>query len=242
MSRNEILARESAGVRRLVATEPVEFRNSQDGTLTFSGYASVTEYPYEVYGGPEKGGWNETISRGAFKKTLAEGADVNFLLNHDGISMARTKSGTLTLLEDKTGLRAIAELDPENPSVLAIKSAVTRGDLDEMSFGFRVTRDEWFDERGEPSNKMVGTERRISEVNMNKGDVSVVNYGANPATSGGFRDLDIALMHHRAGKPLTDLERDILRDFAAGIDAANIEYSPSEAVVRRLALIDRLTA
>jgi HK97 family phage prohead protease len=229
MSRNEILARESAGVRRLVATEPVEFRNSQDGTLTFSGYASVTEYPYEVYGGPEKGGWNETISRGAFKKTLAEGADVNFLLNHDGISMARTKSGTLTLLEDKTGLRAIAELDPENPSVLAIKSAVTRGDLDEMSFGFRVTRDEWFDERGEPSNKMVGTERRISEVNMNKGDVSVVNYGANPATSGGFRNDTIrALFRMDAGQALTDEERALVRALAAGIDDVTPDVPPAE--------------
>jgi hypothetical protein len=50
-----------------------------------------------------------------------------------------------------------------------------RGDLDEMSFAFRVTRQEWNEDY---------TERWINEVNLSKGDVSIVNYGANPHTGG----------------------------------------------------------
>ena len=48
----------------------------------------MTEFAYYVYGGAPYG-WSETIKRGAFKKTLAEGADVNFLLNHEGMTLAR---------------------------------------------------------------------------------------------------------------------------------------------------------
>ena len=56
-----------------------------------------------------------------------------------------------------------------------MRSAVERGDLDEMSFAFRVTREKWneaFDRRW------------INEVDLSKGDVSLVNYGANPTTGG----------------------------------------------------------
>jgi HK97 family phage prohead protease len=226
MNRSDILQLEGGLARRMVATEPVEFRANVEGGLQFAGYASVTDYQYTVYGGPPYG-WNETISRGAFKKTLAEDADVNFLVNHEGISLARTKSGTLTLLEDKVGLKALADLDPENPDVLRLRSAIQRGDVDEMSFGFRVTRDEWFDEEGNQSNSAVGTERKITEVNLNKGDVSAVNYGANDATSGSFRDIDRALAELRCGHALSDEQRALIRTLAEAIE----ETTPPEPVV-----------
>lgn len=226
MNRTEILHLEGGLARRMVATEPVEFRANEEGGLRFAGYASVTNYQYTVYGGPPYG-WNETIARGAFKKTLAEDADVNFLINHEGISLARTKSGTLTLLEDKVGLRALADLDPENPDVIRLRSAISRGDVDEMSFGFRVTRDEWLDDEGQPSNEMLGTERRITEVNLNKGDVSAVNYGANDATSGAFRDIDRALAELRCGHALTDEQRKLIRSLAEAIE----ETTPPEPQV-----------
>lgn len=238
MNRTDILQLEGGTARRMVATEPVEFRANAEGGLQFAGYASVTDYSYTVYGGPPYG-WNETISRGAFKKTLAEGADVNFLINHDGMSLARTKSGTLTLLEDKVGLRALADLDPENPDVIRLRSAIKRGDVDEMSFGFRVNRDEWFDGEGNVSNEMLGTERRITEVNLNKGDVSAVNYGANDATSGAFRDIDRALAELRCGHALTDEQRSLIRTLAEAIE----ETTPPEAqvpstVLARLQLLE----
>jgi HK97 family phage prohead protease len=170
--------------RRTNRVPPLVMRAASDGapTLRFEGYASVTERAYDVYGGPPFG-WSETIARGAFAKTLNENPDVVFLVNHDGLPMARTLSGTLELEEDKTGLRAVAPaLDPEDRDVQWIAPKMARGDLDEMSFAFRVSRQEWNEDY---------TDRRITEVNMSRGDVSIVRYGANPATSGTLRHADL---------------------------------------------------
>jgi HK97 family phage prohead protease len=101
--------------------------------------------------------------------------DVVFLLNHEGMSLARTKPQTLKLVEDGIGLHSEAKLDPINPHVIALRSAVERGDIDEMSFAFRVMSQTW-DESYE--------DRTINEVNIHHGDVSAVNFGANPYTAG----------------------------------------------------------
>lgn len=163
--------------RRSTPFQGVELRAAPDGTggdtLTFTGYASVTEQGYEMedWLGP----YTEVVRSGAFTKTLAEGADVPFLVNHGGLTLARTKSGTLKLAEDSTGLHTEASLDPSSPHVQALRSAMDRGDVDEMSFAFWVTRQQWspdFDQRD------------ILEVSLNKGDVSIVNFGANPNTAG----------------------------------------------------------
>lgn len=157
--------------------EGLELRETPDGSggnlLRFRGYASVTESPYEMQ--DMLGDYTEVIRRGAFTKTLAEGADVPFKVNHAGLTLARTKSGTMRLSEDSTGLHVEADLDPRSPSVRDLQVAMERGDVDEMSFGFQVTRQQWSPD---------WTQRDITEVNLNKGDVSAVNYGANPATSG----------------------------------------------------------
>jgi HK97 family phage prohead protease len=39
---------------------------------------------------------DEVVRSSAFNKTLAERDDVRLLVNHDGVPLARTKSGTLT--------------------------------------------------------------------------------------------------------------------------------------------------
>jgi HK97 family phage prohead protease len=163
--------------RRWMPFRDVELRAVPDGTggdvLTFTGYACVTEVGYEMQ--DWLGPYTEVVRQGSFTKTLSEGADVPFLINHGGMTLARTKSGTMTLAEDSTGLLTEARLDPANPDVQSLQSAMARGDMDEMSFAFWVTRQQWspdFDQRD------------ILEVNLNKGDVSVVNYGANPNTAG----------------------------------------------------------
>lgn len=220
MNRESLLDLESTRSRRVWSDRPVELRRDAGGkTLTFDGYASITENAYTVYGGPPYG-WNETIAEGAFKKTLSERADVSFLINHGGMSLARTKSGTLKLSEDGTGLRAIASLDPNNSAVRDLQSAIERRDVDEMSFGFRVVKDEWTDSRGEPASSMDGVNRRILEINLNKGDVSAVNYGANPATSGGFRDVDVALAELRAGRPLDEEQAKMIRTLVTTLDGS----------------------
>lgn len=219
MNREFFLDLDSARAHRAVPTSerPIEVRASESGDkLTWDGYGSVTGHSYSVFGGPPYG-WNETVQRGSFKRTLLNNADVSFLINHEGISLARTRSGTLTLMEDDIGLRNVAELDMRMSAVNDLAVANERGDVNEQSIGFRVVADEWTDENGEPSNRMVGTERAITEINMNKGDVSAVNYGANDAAGGGFRDLDIALSELRAGKALSDEQRALIRSLADAI-------------------------
>jgi uncharacterized protein len=149
-----------------------EVRANDDGTFAIEGYASTTEVPYDVAGGPAAGGWSEVIARGAFSKALAERDDVRLLINHDGVPIARSKSGTMTLTADEVGLHVrVDDLDMRNPSVQELRSAMERGDIDEMSFAFRATRQEW---NGDYS------ERRITEVRLF--DVSIVTYPANAAT------------------------------------------------------------
>lgn len=140
-------------------------------SLHFRGYASVTETPYDMWDfwGP----YIETIASTAFDQTLADGADVAFLLNHGGMTLARTSSGTLTLAADDTGLLTDADLDPQNSVVRDLMSGVRRGDLSEMSFAFRIVRGSWSPDY---------TAYRIEQVDMDRGDVSVVNYGANSDT------------------------------------------------------------
>jgi HK97 family phage prohead protease len=179
------------GVRETRAVPMAGFtlREAPNGTgganLTFEGYASVTcssidddSHSYEMQDliGP----YRESIIRGAFGKTLAEGADVAFLVNHEGVSMARTKPGTLQLSEDSTGLHVAASLNPSRPDVQILRAAIEDGALDEMSFAFRVVRQDW----SYAEDNGVEDRRYIREVNLDKGDVSAVNYGASPHTGG----------------------------------------------------------
>jgi HK97 family phage prohead protease len=197
-ARRGVVEKRSVSIRELDSLVSVPDGTGGE-TLKFRGYASVTDTPYAM--SDWLGDYEETIRSGSFGKTLAEGADVPFKVNHDGLTLARTKSGTMRLAEDSTGLHVEADLDPANPDVRSLQSAMSRGDVDEMSFGFRVVRQEWSPDY---------LARTITEVNLNKGDVSVVNYGANPHTSGlaSLRGLDSA-----------DWTEDELREALARLEA-----------------------
>ncbi|MFB7736173.1 HK97 family phage prohead protease [Streptomyces sp. NPDC056112] len=158
--------------RRGIASGQFELR-TQGGQLLLTGYASVFGKPYDVYGGPPMG-WSEEVDPKAFDVTLGARADTHLLINHGGMPLARTKSGTLKLSTDSTGLHVEAGLDPSDPDVMRLVPKMNRKDMDEMSFGFRVKSDEWNEDY---------TQRKLLEVSLHKGDVSVVNFGANPATS-----------------------------------------------------------
>ena len=158
----------------------IELRSGKSsGTVTLSGYACVTGVPYTVY--DWLGEYQETVSRGAFAKTLAEHDDVRLLYDHDGIPLARTRSGTLDLDEDEKGLHCEAELDESSPLVQQITSAMRRRDLDQMSFAFQVMRQEW---NGDYSQRFINEAKLF--------DVSVVKYPANEATSASLRSLSPA--------------------------------------------------
>jgi HK97 family phage prohead protease len=154
----------------------IELREVPNGTggtkLEFDGYACITEASYPM--ADMFGQYDETIVTGAFARTLAEGPDVAFLVNHEGLSLARTKAGTLRLAEDLIGpgLHSGADLDPRSMAVQELRLAVESGNLDQMSFAFRVFTggNHWNDDY---------TERHITAVNLHRGDVSAVNFGAN---------------------------------------------------------------
>lgn len=163
----------------------LEVRTADTGKVTFEGIASVVDTPYVVR--DMFGEFSETIARGAFNRTLKQKADVRLLVNHEGVPLARTKSGTLRL-DATPHLRAGAELDPANPTVQEVRSAMERGDLDQMSIGFRVRDQKWNEDY---------TERQITEVELF--DVSVVTYPASPTTSATLRAIDELLAAFPAG-------------------------------------------
>lgn len=149
---------------RRVAYTNLEVRAEGDGA-TLIGYAAVWDSPSEPLP------WVEYVKRGAFSKTLNDGADVRLLVDHEGVPLARTRSGTLKLTEDDRGLRTEATLDPSNPDAARLMSALRRGDVSQMSFMFRVVKDAWNTDR---------TSRELREVQLF--DVSVVTFPAYEAT------------------------------------------------------------
>lgn len=150
--------------KRSIAYSNLEVRAENDGR-TLVGYAAVWDSPSEPMP------FTEYVRRGAFAKTLNDGADVRLLIDHEGVPLARTSSGTLALEEDERGLRAEAELDPMNPDAARIISALKRGDLSQMSFAFRTIKDSWNTDR---------SVRELREVQLY--DVSVVTFPAYEET------------------------------------------------------------
>ena len=229
--RRERAARlEGVNETRKFAASDVEVRETSDGSLRFTGYASITERAYEV------GDFEETIARGAFKRTLSESPDVVLLLNHDGLPLARTKSGTLTLSEDARGLRVDADLNPNDPDVQRVRPKLERGDVDEMSFAFRATDQEWNEDY---------SQRLIRGVTIHKGDVSIVTYGANDASTGGLvglmRAAESALMEARAGKTLSAKSRSEIEGAITNLQALldgsdKVETDPTPVEVAQEAL------
>ena len=73
-------------------SEPVELRQEDNGPIRVAGYAAVFNQETNI-----GGYFTETIAPGAFTSALGRGDDVVFLVNHDGLPLARTRSGTLRL-------------------------------------------------------------------------------------------------------------------------------------------------
>lgn len=143
-------------IERRAAKAELELRETADG-VSLRGYAAIFDSVSH----------DEVVRRGAFNKTLAERDDVRLLVNHDGVPIARSTSGTLTVGTDDRGLWVQASLDPANPTAAELISAMQRGDIDQMSFAFvdRTPREQRVDDDGV---------RNIREVQLF--DVSVVTF------------------------------------------------------------------
>jgi len=85
-------------------------------------------------------GTTEIIGRTAFKKTLADGAEVRALWNHNDTHIpGSTKSGTLTLENTDGGLVCRCEL-PKTSYADDLYEVIGRGDVTTMSFGFTAVK------------------------------------------------------------------------------------------------------
>lgn len=125
--------------------------------------------------------FDEIIAPTALEKT--DMRDVRLFVNHDldKIALARSKNGnansTMSFVIDGEGVHMRAKLDIENNAeARALYSAIERGDVDGMSFGFRVRGEEWSDIDSEVPT------RTITDISILH-EVSVVNYPAYPQTS-----------------------------------------------------------
>jgi len=174
--------------RRTFTVRDIEARQADDGTMRMAGYAAVfneASVPLPFI---------EKIAPGAFRKTLSETPDVRLLVNHEGLPMARTKNGTMRLSEDERGLFFEAEL-ANTQEARDLYTLVERGDVDQMSFAFRVIRQNWSKDR---------SERTLTEVSLADGDVSIVTYPAYPATSVEAREaIKRAMNEIKAGREIT---------------------------------------
>lgn len=148
------------------------------------GQASAYGQLYEMWDifGPYK----EGVRAGAGADSLAAKPDVAFLVNHRGMTMARTveREGRLPSLELSEGdsLDYHAYLNPRRQDVRDLIEAINDGHITESSFAFRIEEGVWNDDF---------TEYWIERYDINRGDVSAVNYGANPYTSVAARSREI---------------------------------------------------
>lgn len=130
---------------------PFEVRQEGDGgKVILRGHAAVFNrqtvlVPADAWfkGSPEI---REVIEPGAFTKTLAE-RDVRAIWNHNtDIVLGRKENKTLRLWENETGLAN--EIEPPDTALVRdmVIAPIQRGDVDQMSFGFRIVREKVIEE------------------------------------------------------------------------------------------------
>ena len=144
----------------------VEFRVDEGGVIR--GHAAV----FNKLSLPIFDMFQERVLPGAFSEAIGS-SDVKALWNHDSnIILGRNKSGTLELSEDGVGLK-VRITPPEWAS--GHVETIKRGDVSQMSFGFRVEQENWIHEKGQMSI------RELVRINP-LFDVSPVTYPAYPQT------------------------------------------------------------
>ena len=213
--------------------EGLEVRsNTKTDEILISGTPIVYERDYTVT--DALGTFTERMAPGVAQDVLSK-ADVRFLFNHDGLPLARTTSGTMTLQDSDSELRFTAALDARQQLANDLAIAIERGDVSQMSCGFIVAQDEWSEDWEDR------TIQRFADLL----DVSAVTYPASPTTTIGIAQrmalaapvesrarIRKAYVDLRAGKVLSSANQDkilgavgTLHDVlaGAGVDLSNID-------------------
>ncbi|MEC0282320.1 HK97 family phage prohead protease [Terribacillus saccharophilus] len=145
-------------------------------SVVIEGYAAVFNSPTMIgdY-------FEEVIMPGAFAKAITSNNDVRALFNHDwNHVLGRTKSGTLRLYEDERGLKFEVDL-PNSSFAKDFAESLDRGDIDQCSFGFYPTGEEW-DYAAEPAK------RKLHDLELF--EVSVVSIPA-------YEDTEVSLVRSK---------------------------------------------
>lgn len=176
--------------KRVVAVE-MEVREVEGEPGRIEGYAAVfNSLSVELWG------FREMIEPGAFTETLASGPDVRATIDHQGglMTLGRTRNGTLSLAQDERGLRVVI-VPPDTQAGRDALTLVKRGDVNQMSFMFRVKDEAWVKEENELPL------RRLRAIDLEDGDVSIVTYPAYPETSAEARSRAESLGENRPAEP-----------------------------------------
>jgi len=146
----------------------------------------------------ELGGFREIIAEGAFDGRLND--DVRFLINHDGLPLARTTNGTLRLTTDERGLKYEAKV--ANTSLgRDLIELMRNGTINQSSFAFVVEDDSWEVRDG----VNVRTINKVSRLY----DVSAVTYPAYEEASVALRSMEAWQKEEEEKKMQENLEKEM---------------------------------
>lgn len=177
----------------------LEIRNLNE----ISGYDSsnVVEGYALKFGTPsEDMGFIETIDKRALEGV--DLSDVRLFLQHDENKLlARTKSDTLKLNIDETGLHFRALL-PDTTLGRDTMEMVRRGDLSNCSFGFTVAKDSW--------SKVDGVNKRSIDKIKRMFEISLVSIPAYSDTDVAVAKRSLANAELEHAKATLQLEVDLL--------------------------------
>jgi hypothetical protein len=158
-----------------------DFKTTQDDKYNVEGHAAVFNQRTSI------GGWfDEVIERGAFDECDFD--DVLFFVNHNmnKIPMARSRrnngNSTMKLEIDEVGLFIRADLDIENNAeARTLHSSISRGDIDGMSFAFKIKEQTWENLESDMPTRRIHKIAKVFEV-------SAVNQPAYSNTDINARD------------------------------------------------------
>lgn len=165
--------------KRELPHSTIEIRETEEGQRTITGYAVKWEMKSHKMGYWTR--FREQFKKGSFTESLNK-EDQRALWSHDTSKvLGRTKNGTLRLYEDDIGLRF--ELDLPNTTLgNDAYETIKRGDVDGVSFGFSMRKQEW--DEADPDNIV----RTITQADLF--EISPVGFPAYPDSQVSARSED----------------------------------------------------
>lgn len=183
---------------RELLSSSIEVREGENGSRTISGYAVKWEMKSHTMGYWRR--FKEQFKKGAFSDSLTQD-DQLALWSHDTSQvLGRTKNNTLRLYEDDIGLRFELDLASTTLGNDAYET-IKRGDIDGVSFGFRMVKEEW--DESDPDN----ITRSVTAAKLV--EISPVAFPAYPDSQVSARSHDPYKIHVKA-REQKDLRRKLL--------------------------------